>query len=126
PMPSLLDPVRIGELDLPNRVIMAPLTRARAVDRRTPNALMVEYYTQRASAGMILSEATAVTPMGVGYANTPGIWSDEQVEGWRAVTSAVHAKGGRILLQLWHVGRISDPSLLDGQLPVAPSAIAAP
>lgn len=125
-MPTLLDPVRIGELELPNRVIMAPLTRCRAVDQRVPNDLMREYYTQRASAGLILSEATAVTPMGVGYANTPGIWSDEQVEGWKAITQAVHERGGRIMLQLWHVGRISDPIFLDGELPVAPSAIAAP
>jgi 2,4-dienoyl-CoA reductase-like NADH-dependent reductase (Old Yellow Enzyme family) len=85
---------------------------------------MAEYYRQRSSAGLILSEATAVTPMGVGYADTPGIWSAEQVEGWKGVTSAVHAAGGRILLQLWHVGRISDPCFLDGALPVAPSAIA--
>src|SRR5690349_16547700 len=103
-MPTLLDPIKVGDLSLPNRVIMAPLTRSRAVDRRIPNDLMVEYYAQRASAGMILSEATAVTPTGVGYANTPGIWSDEQVAGWRKVTSAVHDKGGTILLQLWHVG----------------------
>jgi 2,4-dienoyl-CoA reductase-like NADH-dependent reductase (Old Yellow Enzyme family) len=124
-MPTLLDPIQIGDLSLRNRVVMAPLTRSRAVDRRIPNDLMVEYYSQRASAGMILSEATAVTPMGVGYANTPGIWSDDQVAGWRKVTDAVHAQGGTILLQLWHVGRISDPSFLDGQPPVAPSAIAA-
>jgi 2,4-dienoyl-CoA reductase-like NADH-dependent reductase (Old Yellow Enzyme family) len=124
-MPSLFDPITIGDLYLPNRIIMAPLTRSRAVDRRIPNSLMVEYYTQRASAGMILTEATAVTPMGVGYADTPGIWSEDQVEGWKAVTSAVHARGGRILLQLWHVGRISDPMFLDGNQPVAPSAIAA-
>ena len=124
-MPSLFDPITLGELQLPNRVVMAPLTRARAVENRVPNRLMVEYYTQRASAGMILSEATAVGPMGVGYANTPGIWSDEQVDGWRMITDAVHAKGGLILLQLWHVGRISDPSFLDGQPPVAPSAVAA-
>jgi 2,4-dienoyl-CoA reductase-like NADH-dependent reductase (Old Yellow Enzyme family) len=124
-MPTLLDPIRIGDLSLRNRVMMAPLTRSRAVDRRIPNDLMVEYYAQRASAGMILSEATAVTPQGVGYANTPGIWNDEQVAGWRKVTDAVHAAGGTILCQLWHVGRISDPSFLDGQPPVAPSAIAA-
>lgn len=122
-MPTLFDPLVVGDLRLPHRVVMAPLTRSRAVDRRIPNDLMVEYYTQRASAGMILSEATAVSPMGVGYANTPGIWSDEQVEGWKKVTAAVHAKGGRILLQLWHVGRISDPMFLDGQLPLAPSAV---
>jgi 2,4-dienoyl-CoA reductase-like NADH-dependent reductase (Old Yellow Enzyme family) len=123
-MANLFDPIKIGDLDLSNRIIMAPLTRSRAVDNRVPNALMAEYYVQRASAGLILSEATAVTPQGVGYANTPGIWSDEQVAGWKKVTAAVHAAGGRIFLQLWHVGRISDPVFLDGQLPVAPSAIA--
>src|SRR5262249_18398027 len=88
------------------------------------NALMAEYYAQRASAGLIISEATSVTPMGVGYPDTPGIWSTEQVEGWRLVTRAVHNVGGRIFLQLWHVGRMSDPSYLNGELPVAPSAIA--
>lgn len=124
-MPHLLDPIRIGDLDLPNRVVMAPLTRSRAGIERLPNALMAQYYAQRASAGLILSEATSVTPMGVGYADTPGIWSEAQVEGWKGVTLAVHAAGGRIFLQLWHVGRISDPIFLDGQLPVAPSAIAA-
>ena len=124
-MPSLFDPVTFGEVHLPNRIIMAPLTRQRAVDNRVPNALMAEYYRQRASAGLILSEATAVDPMGVGYANTPGIWSKEQVEGWKGVTHAVHGAGGRIFLQLWHVGRISDPFFLDGRLPVAPSAVAA-
>lgn len=124
-MPTLFDPVRIGDLELPNRVLMAPLTRCRAPGR-VPNALMVDYYSQRASAGMILTEATSVDPMGVGYVDTPGIWSDEQVEGWKAVTRAVHERGGRILLQLWHVGRISDPSFLNGEPPVAPSAIAAP
>ncbi len=86
--------------------------------------MMAEYYAQRASAGLIISEATSVTPMGVGYPDTPGIWSDQQVAGWKQVTAAVHAKGGRILLQLWHVGRISDPIYLGGELPVAPSAIA--
>ena len=125
-MPSLFDPIKIGDLRLPNRIIMAPLTRSRGTgtDGRVPNDLMVEYYAQRASAGLILSEATAVTPMGVGYANTPGIWSEEQVEGWKKITAAVHAKGGRMFLQLWHVGRISDPMFLNGELPVAPSAIA--
>ncbi|CAA6677244.1 MULTISPECIES: alkene reductase [unclassified Lentimonas] len=117
-------PVQIGAWDLPNRMVMAPLTRCRASEGRVPNALMAEYYAQRASAGLILSEATSVDPMGVGYPDTPGIWSDEQVAGWKLVTEAVHAKGGRILLQLWHVGRISDPMYLDGKLPVAPSAIA--
>jgi 2,4-dienoyl-CoA reductase-like NADH-dependent reductase (Old Yellow Enzyme family) len=122
---SLLSPVQIGAWELPNRIIMSPLTRCRASEGRVPNALMAEYYAQRASAGLIISEATSVTPMGVGYPNTPGIWSDAQVEGWKLVTKAVHDAGGRILLQLWHVGRISDPVYLDGELPVAPSAIAA-
>ena len=122
--PSLSDPLPLGDLVLPNRVIMAPLTRARAGATRVPNALMAEYYAQRASAGLIISEATSVDPMGVGYADTPGIWSREQVAGWQLVTRAVHDAGGRIFLQLWHVGRISDPVFLDGKLPVAPSAIA--
>jgi 2,4-dienoyl-CoA reductase-like NADH-dependent reductase (Old Yellow Enzyme family) len=106
-------------------MIMAPLTRCRASEGRVPNALMAEYYAQRSSFGMILSEACSVSPMGVGYPDTPGIWSDAQVEGWKLVTDAVHQKGGIILLQLWHVGRISDPVYLNGELPVAPSAIAA-
>ncbi|MDP5239671.1 alkene reductase [Uliginosibacterium sp. 31-16] len=124
-MTTLFDPIQVGDLHWPNRIVMAPLTRCRADAGRVPNALMAEYYAQRASAGLILSEATSVTPMGVGYPDTPGIWSDEQVEGWKLVTRAVHAAGGRIFLQLWHVGRISDPEFLDGELPVAPSAIAA-
>lgn len=123
-MLNLLTPLQVGAITLPNRVIMAPLTRIRAGVIRTPNALMVEYYRQRASAGLILSEATSVDPMGVGYPDTPGIWSEDQVRGWSLVTDAVHAEGGRIFLQLWHVGRLSDPMYLDGKLPVAPSAIA--
>ncbi len=124
-MPTLFDPLVLGDLTLPNRIVMAPLTRTRAGDTRVPNALMARYYAERASAGLIISEATSVTPQGVGYAGSPGIWSDEQVEGWKRVTQAVHDAGGRIFLQLWHVGRISDPMFLDGELPVAPSAIAA-
>ena len=123
-MGKLFEPLRLGDLELPNRIIMAPLTRCRAVEERTPNALMRDYYVQRASAGMIVSEATSVTPMGVGYPHTPGIWSEAQVAAWRAITDAVHAAGGRMLLQLWHVGRISYPLYLDGAQPVAPSAIA--
>lgn len=125
-MPGLFDPLTIGPYRLRNRVVMAPLTRQRAEAVRVPNALMADYYRQRASAGLILSEATAVTKMGVGYADTPGIWSDEQVEGWKLVTDAVHREGGVIFCQLWHVGRISDPYFLDGETPVAPSPIAAP
>ena len=124
-MPTLFDPIQIGDLTLKNRVFMAPLTRTRAIDARIPNALMAQYYRERASAGLIISEATSVTPQGVGYPDTPGIWNDEQVEGWKLVTQAVHEAGGKISLQLWHVGRISDPIYLDGELPVAPSAIAA-
>ena len=122
-MTTLFDPLKVGDLELPNRIIMAPLTRSRAGAQRIPNLLMANYYAQRASAGLILSEATVVTPMGVGYADTPGIWSQEQVEGWKLTTRAVHEAGGRIFLQLWHVGRVSDPRFLDGAQPVAPSAI---
>jgi len=123
-MATLFDPITIGSLQLKNRIIMAPLTRSRATNPgRVPNTLMAEYYAQRATAGLIISEATAVTPQGVGYAHTPGIWSDEQVEGWKQVTKAVHDAGGKIVLQLWHVGRISAPMFLNGDLPVAPSAI---
>jgi len=124
-MTTLFDPLKLGDLDLPNRIIMSPLTRSRAGVSRIPNALMAEYYAQRATAGLILSEATAVSDTGVGYADTPGIWSAEQVEGWKLTTRAVHEAGGRIFLQLWHVGRISDPIFLNGALPVAPSAVAA-
>ncbi|WP_213999276.1 alkene reductase [Arsukibacterium sp.] len=124
-MANLFDPIQVGELQLPNRIIMAPLTRCRASAGRVPNDLMVKYYQQRATAGLIITEATSVSPMGVGYPDTPGIWSDAQVAGWQKVTAAVHQAGGRIMLQLWHVGRISDPHYLDGELPVAPSAIAA-
>jgi 2,4-dienoyl-CoA reductase-like NADH-dependent reductase (Old Yellow Enzyme family) len=124
-MSNLFQPLRLGELELPNRIVMAPLTRCRASEGRTPNALMRDYYVQRASAGLIISEATSVTPMGVGYPDTPGVWSDEQIEGWTTITRAVHDAGGRIVLQLWHVGRISHPIYLDGAQPVAPSALAA-
>lgn len=126
-MASLFDPLQVGDLLLPNRILMAPLTRCRAVGGgRVPNALMREYYMQRASAGLIFTEATSVDPMGVGYPDTPGIWSEEQVAGWKAITEGVHTAGGRILLQLWHVGRMSDPSYLNGAQPVAPSPIAPP
>jgi len=126
-MPSLFDPLALGELKLRNRIVMAPLTRCRATpDTRVPTPLMVEYYRQRAGAGLIISEATAVDPMGVGYPATPGIWSDEQVEGWKPVTKAVHEAGGLIVLQLWHVGRISDPFYLDGKQPVSASAVTPP
>jgi 2,4-dienoyl-CoA reductase-like NADH-dependent reductase (Old Yellow Enzyme family) len=123
-MPNLFDPLKLGALSLPNRIVMAPLTRSRATpDGRVPTRLQLDYYVQRASAGLIISEATSVTPMGVGYAATPGIWSDEQTREWKKITDAVHAAGGRMVLQLWHVGRVSDPVFLNGALPEAPSAI---
>ena len=122
--PPLLRPIRLGPYDLPNRVIMAPLTRMRAANGNVPQALNAEYYRQRAGAGLIITEATPVSPYGHGYADTPGIHSQEQVEGWKLVTRAVHAAGGRIYLQLWHVGRQSHPVLQPGGvLPVGPSAV---
>lgn len=121
----LLSPVKLGPYELSNRVVMAPLTRNRAGAGNVPQELNATYYAQRASAGLIISEASQVSPQGQGYLLTPGIHSQEQVEGWKLVTQAVHAQGGRIFLQLWHVGRISHPDLQpDGALPVAPSAIA--
>ncbi|UHL64676.1 alkene reductase [Paralcaligenes sp. KSB-10] len=123
-MHNLFEPLQLGAVHLKNRIVMAPLTRTRATEGRVPNALMREYYCQRARAGLILTEATSVSAQGVGYPDTPGIWSEAQVAGWHAITQAVHARGGKIFLQLWHVGRVSDPELLDGGLPVAPSAIA--
>lgn len=124
-MSKLLSPFSLGDLTCSNRIIMAPLTRSRCVDdRRIPNELMKEYYLQRSSAGLILTEATSISPMGVGYARTPGIWSREQIDGWKKITEALHKKGTKIFLQLWHVGRVSDPMFLNGEKPVAPSAIA--
>jgi N-ethylmaleimide reductase len=123
--PSLFTPVRLGAVEAPNRLVMAPLTRMRAALGRVPTSLMAEYYSQRASAGLIITEATAVCQQGTGCPNTPGIYTDEQVAGWQRVTEAVHHAGGRIFLQLWHMGRISHPSFQpSGGLPVAPSAIA--
>ena len=124
---TLFDAVSLGDIVLANRIVMAPLTRSRADnDTATVSDLQVEYYRQRATAGLIITEATQITPEGKGYISTPGIYSPEQIAGWRKVTDAVHAEGGKIVVQLWHVGRISHVSLQpDGQAPVAPSAIAA-
>jgi 2,4-dienoyl-CoA reductase-like NADH-dependent reductase (Old Yellow Enzyme family) len=125
-MPALYDPITVGALTLPNRIWMAPLTRTRALEgSRVPAPLAIDYYAQRAGAGLIMTEATSVEAMGVGYPNTPGIWSDAQTEGWKPIAEAVHQKGGHIMLQLWHVGRISDPMFLDGRQPVSASAVAA-
>ena len=121
-MKKLLEPYTLGPLNLPNRMVMAPLTRNRAAGT-VPGEINIAYYVQRASAGLIISEGTQVTPMGQGYPETPGIHSEEQIRGWKRVIDEVHEAGGRIFCQLWHVGRISHPSFHNGELPVAPSAI---
>ncbi len=119
-MTTLFDPIQIGDIALANRIVMAPLTRNRAIEGNKPGPLTVEYYRQRASAGLIIAEASPISPTAQGYLDTPGIWSDEQVEAWKAVTAAVHAEGGKIVLQLWHVGRVSHVSLLPaGEVPVS-------
>ncbi|MDP1657942.1 MAG: alkene reductase [Methylotenera sp.] len=121
---DLFSPVKLGSMSLNNRMVMAPLTRNRAGEGGVPQTVNVTYYAQRASAGLIITEATPISAMAHGYPALPGIYTDAQVAGWKKVTDAVHAKGGKIVLQLWHVGRISHPSLLpNGALPVAPSAI---
>jgi N-ethylmaleimide reductase len=123
-MTDLFTPIKLGRTELRNRIVMAPLTRNRAGEGNVPTPLNVEYYAQRASAGLIITEATPISDMGHGYPATPGVHSREQVAGWKKVVEAVHARGGKIYLQLWHVGRISHPSLLpNNQLPVAPSAL---
>lgn len=121
---DLFTPIQLGRYTLPNRIVMAPLTRNRAGEGNIPLDMHVKYYTQRASAGLIITEATQVAPKGQGYPSTPGIHSDEQVTAWKRVTDSVHGQGGRIFLQLWHVGRVSHPSFHGGELPIAPSAIA--
>ena len=122
PEPLFL-PYRLGDLALPNRLVMSPMTRSRALDGNVPHPLAATYYAQRASAGLIVTEATQVSPQGVGYIRTPGIHSVAQVAGWKAVTEAVHREGGKIFAQLWHVGRVSHPDFHAGGLPVAPSAL---
>lgn len=119
----LLSPVQIGDFKLPNRVVMAPLTRSRAGEDRIANELMAEYYTQRASAGLIISEATSISPAGLGWVQSPGIYTDKMVDGWKIVTDAVHAAGGRMVMQMWHCGRASHSDFHGGQKPPAPSAI---
>ena len=122
-MAELNSPLQVGDFEIKNRLVMAPLTRARSGVSRVPNDLMVEYYQQRANAGLILTEATVIGAKAVGYEDTPGLWSEEQAQGWNKIVEAVHAQGSKIVAQLWHVGRISDPELLDGDTPVAPSAV---
>jgi N-ethylmaleimide reductase len=120
---ALFSPYRLGDFELANRLVMSPMTRSRAVDGNVPNPLAPTYYAQRASAGLIVTEATQVSPQGVGYIRTPGMHSAEQVAGWKRITEAVHRAGGKIFAQLWHVGRVSHPDFHDGALPVAPSAL---
>ncbi len=121
---DLFDPVKLGSFTLSNRIVMAPLTRSRATPGDIPAEITATYYAQRASAGLIIAEATQISPQGKGYAYTPGIYNDAQIASWKKITDAVHAKGGHIFLQLWHVGRISHPDIQPGgALPVAPSAI---
>jgi N-ethylmaleimide reductase len=120
---NLFTRYKLGDLNLSNRMVMAPMTRCRAVSGNVPNPLAAAYYAQRASAGLIITEGSQVSPQGVGYVRTPGIHSALQVAGWKKVTEAVHKADGKILLQLWHVGRVSHPDFLGGELPVAPSAL---
>lgn len=124
-MADLFDPVRFGAIDLPNRIIMAPLTRARSNREAVPNSLMAEYYTQRASAGLLITEATGISREGLGWPNAPGLWSEEQVDGWRMVTDSVHRAHGRIVAQLWHMGRLVHPSV-SGLDPISSSPTTAP
>ena len=124
-MTTLFDPIQLGAIAAPNRILMAPLTRARATRDHVPTALMVDYYRQRASAGLIISEATGISRQGLGWPYAPGLWSEEQVEAWKPVTAAVHDAGGRIVAQLWHMGRLVHPAVT-GEDPVSSSPIAAP
>ena len=123
-MSSLFDPIRIGRLTLPNRIILAPLTRGRTGGAGIPDALVAEYYAQRASAGLLIAEATAVNREGDGWPGAPGLYTDAQASGWREVTDAAHAAGGRMFVQLWHMGRTVMAQDLDGAPPLAPSEIA--
>lgn len=125
-MPSLFDPIQLGAIAAPNRILMAPLTRARSTREHVPTAIMADYYAQRASAGLILSEATGISREGLGWPHAPGLWTDAQVEGWKPVVEALHQAGGRIFAQLWHMGRIVHPDFLDGAAPLSSSATRAP
>ena len=126
PPPSLFDPIQLGAIAAPNRIFMAPLTRGRATREHVPTPLMADYYRQRASAGLIVTEATGISRQALGWAYAPGIWNAEQVEAWKPVTAAVHEAGGRIVCQLWHMGRLVHPDFLGGTRPVSSSATTAP
>lgn len=125
-MTTLFDPIQLGALSLKNRIIMAPMTRARGTQDHLPTPMMIDYYAQRATAGLIISEAIGISQQGLGWAYATGIWTPTQIEGWRLVTDAVHAAGGKIIAQLWHMGRVVHPSFLDGAQPVGPSVTTAP
>jgi 2,4-dienoyl-CoA reductase-like NADH-dependent reductase (Old Yellow Enzyme family) len=125
-MPTLFDPIQLGAIRAPNRILMAPMTRARGTREHSPTPMMAEYYAQRASAGLIISEAIGITRQGLGWPYATGLWSPEQIAGWRTVTDAVHEAGGRIVAQLWHMGRVVHPSFLDGAQPVSSSVTTAP
>jgi N-ethylmaleimide reductase len=125
-LPSLFEPIRIGALLCPNRIVMAPMTRARATREHVPTELMATYYAQRASAGLIITEATGISRQGLGWPYAPGLWTEEQREAWKPVVEAVHEAGGRIVCQLWHMGRVVHPSFLGGEAPVSASATRAP
>ncbi|WP_336357080.1 alkene reductase [Pseudomonas granadensis] len=125
-MTTLFEPLQLGAITLPNRIIMAPMTRARGTQHHVPTPIMADYYAQRATAGLIISEAIGISQQGLGWAYATGIWSAEQIAGWRLITDAVHAAGGRIIAQLWHMGRVVHPSFLDGAQPIAPSVTTAP
>lgn len=125
-MPTLFDPIQLGTIKAPNRILMAPMTRARGTREHAPTPMMIEYYAQRASAGLIITEAIGITQQGLGWPYATGIWSPEQTDGWKKVTEAVHAAGGRIIAQLWHMGRVVHPSFLAGEQPVSSSPTVAP
>lgn len=125
-MPTLFEPIQLGAITAPNRILMAPLTRGRSTRAHVPTPIMAEYYAQRASAGLIISEATGISQQGLGWPYAPGLWNDAQVEAWKPVTAAVHAAGGRIVAQLWHMGRLVHPSFLGGAAPVSASATTGP
>ncbi len=118
-MPSLLDPIRIGAIEAKNRIFMAPLTRGRGTREHVPTPIMAEYYAQRAGAGLILTEATGISQEGLGWPYAPGIWSDAQVDAWRPIVKAVHDKGGKIVCQIWHMGRLVHPDFLGGEKPIS-------
>ena len=125
-MPTLFDPITLGAIEAPNRILMAPMTRARGTRDHVPTPMMADYYAQRASAGLIISEAIGITQQGLGWPYATGLWSAEQIAGWRRVTDAVHDAGGRIIAQLWHMGRVVHPSFLGGAQPVSSSVTTAP